>query len=247
MQHSAGKEIIAGWSAKQNIAFSVHFLHSVSPQSSAIPPLPKTCNTGIPSNSRYPSCHLGKCLVGGILHIFTCKLYFRLLVQEKAGCTSLPSISSAHWTITPGLWPFPRAGYQSQSKHVWLRFSPSAKFDDVSFLHGKNDSNSQDRQMKGLNEATPGSGPTCRYSWTAGVSGFPTSLLPAGPPPQHQGLMEIPLHARRKHKGWETVSALKQGAPVQSRLGSTGRPLTTFADHLAMGHGVGTIIQDNKQ
>ena len=110
---------------------------------------------------------------------FTCKLYYRLPMQDRGGCTSLPSISSAHSTIiTSGLWPFPRAGYQSQSKHVWVRFSRSAKFDDVSFLHGKNDSNSQNRQMKGLNKATPGSCPTCLCCRTVRVSGFPTSLFP---------------------------------------------------------------------
>lgn len=48
-----------------------------------------------------------------------------------------------------------------------------------SFLHGKNDSNSQNRQMKGLNKANPGCGPTCLCCWTVRVSGFPTCLLPS--------------------------------------------------------------------
>lgn len=45
MQHLAGKEITAGWSAKQNIASSVHFQHSISHKGSATPPLPETCMT----------------------------------------------------------------------------------------------------------------------------------------------------------------------------------------------------------
>lgn len=133
MQYSAGKEIIAGWSAKQNIASSVHFQHSVSPRSWLPHLLKKPASQAPLRTAASPVPILENTSWEG----FTCKLYYRRSEQDRGGCTSSPSVSSAPSTMTSGLWPFPRAGCQSQSKHVWVRFSRSAKSDDVLFSMGR--------------------------------------------------------------------------------------------------------------
>lgn len=140
----------------------------------------------------------------------------QIIFQARGWCASLPSTSSAHSTITSGLWPFPHAEYQSESKHVWVRFSCSAKADNVPFLHGKNNSSSHNRQMKGLKKATPGSDPMCLCWWTVLVSSFPTSLLPSWVTRPQQGWMQITLHATRVHKGCLCLRTKAQGSSHKS-------------------------------
>lgn len=68
MQHSAEKEITAGWSAKQNIASSVHFQHSISHQGSATPPLSETCMT---KRSEHPAAVLESTLRENLFYLQT--------------------------------------------------------------------------------------------------------------------------------------------------------------------------------